>query len=96
MTEPSLRTVQSFGELVDMMKNTRVHVRVLSGFLMQGREPAKPGEVLQVSRSFAAELCSAEKAEIVAAPPPKPDPNQMPQFESPPTPATDPKSKAKS
>lgn len=82
MAEPSLKAAQSFGELVDMMKNTRVHIRVLSGFIMQGREPAKPGEVLQVSRSFAAELVASEKAELVPAPAPKPDPNQMPQFES--------------
>lgn len=98
MTEPSLKTAQSFGELANMMKNTRVHVRVLTGFLMQGREPAKPGEILQVSRSFAAELVSADKAEVVPAPPPIPDQNLMPQFESTPAPVAppDPKSKAKS
>jgi hypothetical protein len=87
MTEPvSMRTARSFGELADMMKNQRVHVRVLSGFIMQGRQPAEPGEILQVSRSFASELCASDKAEIVPAPPPKPDPNLMPQFETPPLP----------
>jgi len=97
MTGPTLKSARSFNELANSMKNTRVTIKVLAGFLMQGREPTKPGEILQVSRSFAAELCSADKAEVIPTPPPAPDPNQMPQFGSPPAEKTvsDPKSKAK-
>lgn len=92
-----LKTARSFNELANAMKNTRVHIRVLNGFIMQGREPAKVGEEMQVSRSFAAELVGSEKAEIIPPPPPKPDPNLMPQFESTPQPVVDPpKPKAKS
>lgn len=96
MTALDLRTARSFDELANDMKNTRVNIRVLSGFIMQGREPAKVGEEMLVSRSFAAELVGAEKAEIIPLPPPKPDPNLMPQFESTPTPVVDQTKKAKS
>lgn len=84
-----MKTAQSFDELATMMKNTRVRVRALAGFVMQGRDPVTPGEELVVSRSFAYELISGEKAELipVLAPTagiPVADPNFMPQIESPP------------
>jgi hypothetical protein len=90
----SLKTARSFDELANDMKNTRQHVRVLTGFIMQGREPAKPGEILQVSRSFAAELIAGDKAEAIAAPPPAPDPNFIPQI-VPATPEPEPPAKGR-
>ncbi len=84
MTVLDLRTARSLGELThDMMKNQREWVRVLSGFQIQGREPAQIGEELQVSRSFAAELVSSGKAERIPAPPAQPPADLIPQIQSP-------------
>lgn len=72
-----LKTARSFSELGELMKNTRCHIRVIAGFQLQGRKPAEVGEVLEVSRSFAAEMVSGGKAEVCeepkVAPAKKPD-----------------------
>lgn len=41
-------------------------VRALTGFYVDGREPAKSGDVLQLPRSKASELVHSGKAEYVA------------------------------
>lgn len=71
-----LKTARSFNELGELMKNTRVHIRVLAGFQLQGRKPAEIGEVLEVARSLASELIGGGKAEVCA--PPKPAPVETP------------------
>lgn len=88
MTEPNLKTARSFQELVDpmMWKNKFVTIKALAGFIVQGREPVKEGETLKVSKSFASELISGGKAEIIPDPePPKrdaaADPNFIPQID---------------
>jgi hypothetical protein len=88
MTEPNLKSARSFQELVDpmMWKNKFVTIKAVAGFVVQGRDPVKEGEVLKVSKSFASELVSGGKAEIVPeAEPPRrqaeSDPNFIPQFD---------------
>jgi cyclophilin family peptidyl-prolyl cis-trans isomerase len=82
--ELNLKTARSFDELADhMMKNQREYIRVTAGFQMQGRKPAEIGDELQVSRSFAAELVSAGKAERIPPRAAAPPADLIPQIQSP-------------
>lgn len=77
-----LKTARSFNELGELMKNARLHIRVIAGFQIQGRQPAEVGEVLEVSRSLATELISGGKA-VQCDPPKVPEPVPEPKAKEP-------------
>lgn len=55
-----------------------IEVKATAGFVLFGRAPAVPGEVLTLERHLALELINGNKAERYVAPPPAPEPAPAP------------------
>ena len=67
------------------MKNPRVTIKVLNGFVLTSDKHANVDEVLTVTKSVASELVASGKAEIIDVAKPEDqrranDENHMPQF----------------